>query len=122
MGKSENKLIKNSKEALLQIQSDFLPMFSEKAGEVIRNVINVSPEKKVIELKGTDNPLILSHSDVIINDINNWYDRVNLFWFENRLFIDFLKTYHGTASPVFDQRFDWYPKELRVKLGVDSRD
>ncbi len=76
--------------------------------------------KKVIELKGTD-PLILSHSDVTINDINNWYDRVNLFWLENRLFIDFLKTYHGKA-PLFSPGLDWYPKELRVKLGVDSRD
>ncbi len=97
-----------------------MPILSESVEKVVRNVINVSLEKKeVIELKGTD-PLILSHSDVLLVNIIELSDRVNFFWFENRLFIEFFKTHSGTASPMLGQGLDWYSKELRVKLGVDT--
>ncbi len=41
VGKNRSGPAKNSNDALMQIQSDFIPMLSEKAGEIVRNKINV---------------------------------------------------------------------------------
>ncbi len=94
-------------------------MLSEKAGEIVRNTINVSTEKNSqIELKGTS-PLILSHhSGVVLAGITYWYDRVDFFWFENRLFIEFYKADPMGKEPPLKGGIDWYPKKLREKLGI----
>jgi hypothetical protein len=110
--------IKNHHDALLGIQADFLPILSTVARRIVKEVINASLKTVAPTELGEASPILLSSSRVRINAIRNWFDRVNLFWFDDKLYIGFYKTYPGMAVANFKPGLDWYPQELRTRLGI----
>ena len=105
---------RDRRKALLKIQSDLLSVLSNKARTVVDAVIDESLESEAPMEPGINSLTLLSVSSTSLNAVTHWFDRVNLIWFENKFYIDFYKTYPGTAVGCFRPGLDWYPKELRV--------
>ena len=64
---------------------------------------------------------LVSSSDVSLEAVTEWTDRVNLISFESVLRLGFYKTYPGTAVGSFRTGLNWYPPELRSQMGVAQR-
>ena len=112
-------MIENRQDALLKIQADFLPILSPVARKIVEEVINASLKTVAPAQLGEASPMLLSPSEVPINAIRNWFDRVNLFRFDDKLYIHFYKTYPGMAAFIFKPGLDWFSQELRTRLGIN---
>ena len=110
--------VRNHRKVLLKIQSDLLSVLSNKARAVVKRVIDESLDTKVPIESEINSLKLLSASSVLLNSVTYWFDRVNLIWFDNKFYIAFYKTYPGTAVGSFRLGLDWYPQELRVRMGI----
>lgn len=110
--------VKDLAGSLTRFREDFLPLLSGRASQEVSELIkNATQPGTHLKLKGKE-PFLISGPGAAINAITNWFDRINLIWFEAKLYLDFYKTYPGAKVAVFQPGLDWYPPELRAELGV----
>lgn len=105
-------------EALLAARTELVPLLAKDAAKLVDKALTdalaLAPDA---DLPGLT-PIQLSLPGPPLAGISSWSDGVGLFWFEDRVRVDFLKVEAHGAAPLFRPGLDWFPADLRRRFGA----
>ena len=101
------------------IRTEFLPMLSTEAAEVVEGVMDDSLSQETPAEAQPDAPELLSNATIPLDALTNWFERANLVRLGDRVYIQFYKTFPGSAAGPIKPGLDWHSQAIRLRQGIE---
>lgn len=107
----------NSDYLLDKIDTSKIDFLSESCFKEFKHTLMINMKNKKATIGKTDSIYTLLFPTVPMNTLHDWKDRIEIFYYNKGIYLNFYKIIKGSSGPTFKGLY-WFDTEIRQKYNL----